>query len=185
MSQPSTSIEEFAKVLALLAALYPRFKLTSDTIKAYYAILGEIEIDLLKSAALHVGANNTFFPSASELRKAAFELVEQAEGIPNAYDAWGEITAAFRSIGSYQMPDWSYPAIGEAVEMVGGWRQLCASTMPVADRARFVEAYQSLQKRRRVQRQMLPQVRDMVQRLALAWSGDKQKQLASKGATDD
>jgi hypothetical protein len=128
--------------------------------------LEDIDEPLLDRAALHLGSTNTFFPAASELRAAAFELVDAASGIPDAYSAWGEVMKSFGPFGRYRVPEWTHPLIKEAVDAIGGYMMLCDSENGVADRARFVTAYEQLAKRRTRDTRMLPAVRQMVAQLA-------------------
>jgi hypothetical protein len=161
------TLEQTAKVLGGLSILYPRFTLTPETIAGYHRILGDVPFHLLDKAALHIGANNTFFPAAAELRKAAFGLAERANGVPSAQDAWAEVCKSFGSHGYYRgAPEWSHELIGKAIDGIGGYAALCVSENAVADRARFVESYKSYLGRHRDDVAMLPEVRDVVRQLA-------------------
>ena len=157
------TLEEVAKVLGGLAILYPRFKLEKATIKGYHRILHDLPIEVLEVAGLEIGRENTFFPSAAELRKAAMAFVEKAQGILSAQDAWAEVSRSFGSHGYYRgAPDWSCELIGKAIAGIGGYAALCSSENPTADRARFIEAYNSYLRRSRDDKAMLPEVRRMI-----------------------
>jgi len=164
------TLQEVTKILSFLASLYPRYGLTPETIRAYHVILHDLPPDLLHRAALQMGArDNPFFPAAGELRAAAFELREQAAGIPSAPEAWAEVCKKFGHHGWCNPPrpeDWSHPLILKTVEAVGGWQFLCASENPTADRARFLQAYDILRKRTQAAQRMLPEVRQAVAELA-------------------
>ena len=171
------SREEIAKILGGLALLYPRFKLEKATIAAYCRILADIPGGVLDAAALNLAGTNTFFPAAAELRKAAFKLMEKAQDVPGAWDAWAEVVKSFGPYGHYRgAPEWSHPLIGKAVDAIGGYVALCHSDNPIADRARFVQAYEALLKRSRDDVQMLPEVRQVVQQLA---AGKRLERLGS------
>lgn len=157
----------FNKVMAVLAATYPRMELTPETLTAYHAILGDLPPDLLKAATLHLAATSKWFPAASEIRATAFELVEREAGVPDAYQAWAEVLQNMRTGGgAYSRPEWSHPAIGATVEAVGGYRYLCHSENAVADRARFVEAFRVMLKRERATVRMLPAVAETIAKAA-------------------
>jgi len=158
---------EFAKVLGVLATLYPRFVIEDRTIAAYSAILGDLDAELLKAATLVCGSTGTFFPAAAELRAAAFELIEHQSGLPTAPEAWAEVMNEVRRVGHTGLPRWSNPLIGRAVEAIGGWWQLCTSENNVADRARFFESYNVLLERERYDQRMVPKVRELVANVAL------------------
>lgn len=160
------TLEEVARILGGLAMLYPRHTLTEATITAYHRVLEDIEEPLLDRAALHLGSTNAFFPAASELRAAAFELVDAASGIPDAFTAWGEVMKSFGPYGRYRVPEWTHPLIKESVDAIGGYLNLCNSDNATADRARFIQAYETLARRRTRNERMLPPVRAIVAELA-------------------
>jgi hypothetical protein len=175
-------ITEFAKVMGLLAASYPRFEMTEATIEAYYQILGDLDIDLVKAAASDlVGSDSPWFPTAGQIRAAAFRMVEEQRGDPTAGEAWGEVMATVGTVGYVGVPEFSDPLVKQSVDAIGGWLLLCQSHTDAmaANRARFIQAYETLQERARHQERMLPQVREVVKRLAV---GGSRPQL---GAGDD
>jgi len=169
---------QIGKLISIMAAALPSFKLGSgpegdtrlaEMIRAYHMLLGDLEVDLLTKAALHVISKGTFFPSAGELRQAYFALAEQADGIPSAPEAWGEVMRLFRrGFSRYNAPsvdDVSHPRVYRAMEAIGGWRTLCNSDNAAADRARFIQAYETYTGRDRETVRMLPEVRQAVQRV--------------------
>jgi len=158
---------EFAKILAILEGMYPRFKLEPRAVEAYYAILGDLPTDLLKAATLQIGSEaRPFFPAAGELRQVAFDLIDQQAGVPNAWDAWTEVCRKIGVDGHVHTPEFSHPLVSQTIDAVGGWLTLCMSENSVADRARFVQAYEVLSKRECYRVRMLPQVRATAARLA-------------------
>ena len=169
------NLREVTDILLFLAALYPRYELPASTIRAYATIFEDIPTDLLRQAAIHVGSRNTFFPSAAELRAAVFELSEKAHGLPAAGEAWAEVCRQF-SLGfsRYKPPtddDWSHPLVKSALDAIGGWRYLCDSENFAADRARFLQIYDTLVHRAQDDTRMLPQVRATVEQLAAGDDG--------------
>lgn len=142
----------------------------SRTYVAYHAILHDIPGDMLRASALHLGGESKWFPTAAELRHAVFALQERAQGIPTAQDAWAEVKRAFRrGFSIYRAPaleDWSHPLIAKALDAIGGWRTLCQSDNDAADRARFLQAYDVYVRREQEHMRMLPEVRQVVARLA-------------------
>jgi len=167
-------IREFSKIIYFVAAAYPSFTVKQDMLEAYHAILGDLPSDLLKAAALQLASESrAFFPSAGELRSAAFELIERRDGVPSAPEAWGEVKAQIGAVGYVGSPEFSHALIAEAVRIIG-WRDLCISENQMSDRARFIQAYEALQKRRRTEVAMLPQVRDA---LRLVGSGARVERL--------
>ena len=163
---------EFGKILAVLEDMYPRYTLEPRVVKAYYAVLGDLDVDLLKAATLQIGSENRpFFPAAGELRQCAFDLVERQSGVPTAWDAWSEVCKRIGDHGYVRVPEFSHPLIQRTVDAVGGWLTLCMSENSIADRARFAQAYETLAQRERTQFRMLPAVRE-----ALELAGGEQRQ---------
>jgi len=156
----------FKAVMAVLASTYPNFKLGPGTLDAYYTVLGDLDADMLKAATLHIAATSKWFPAASEIRAAAFSLVEQSEGVPDAYEAWTQVLSEIGRVGRSGRPNWTHEAVGATVQAIGGWGYLCMSENMVADRARFVEAYGMMVNRERERVRMLPAVQAQIGKLA-------------------
>jgi len=189
--------KEVAELIAVLAASFPAFKKQLDALdnadvarmnKAYHIALQDIDADLLARVVEHIISTATFFPSAGEIRRAAFHLAEIGLGIPSAQDAWAEVSVMIRK-GFWKTDkgwwearppnegDWSHPLVQKAVEAVGGWVALRTSEYTIADRARFIEAYNTYVKRYREQERMLPGVRQAVEQLG---QGERTPQLAGQ-----
>jgi hypothetical protein len=156
------------RALSFLAALYPNFKLTSATIKAYTKILGDLDGALLEAAAADAGSRSTFFPSAAELRRAAFDLVEQAQEAPSAYEAWQQVQSQFRG-RCLEL----HPMARKAIDSLGGLRAFGQSQLEEEPswRARFIQAYDILAARERRQREHLPEIATYVKQLGDGLSG--------------
>ena len=161
---------EFAPLIALLSALYPERKTDPAMTEAYYQILNDIDIELLKAATLQLAANpeTNFFPRAGALRTAAFALVETASGTPSADDAWDELMKAIGKYGVYRKPEFSHPLIQQALDGIGGWRTLCMSDESETSYTRdaFKKTFATVLKRERNEMQMLPAVRAIAARFA-------------------
>jgi len=172
--------DDIAKLIMALASAFPNFKpgysagerktRLSEMGQAYTAILGDLDADRLAQAAYHLASTNTGFPTASELRRAYFNLEERAAGVPTADEAWAEVRGLFRrGYSQYRAPTsetFSHPRVEKALRGIGGWRMLCSSENDAADRARFVQAYETHTKRDQEMSRMLPTVRQAVEQLA-------------------
>ena len=162
---------EFAKIMAMLAAMFPRSQQVKEpaTIDAYYAILSDLPIDLLKAAVLEWGRKDTPWPpSAGQLRSLAFTLIEHCEGQVTAAEAWQEAREVLRyGLGVISADDFSDPVIYEAVQAIGA-RDIfrMQEQAIVSTRARFMTAFDTLLDRRRTSQQMLPVVRETMARLS-------------------
>jgi hypothetical protein len=71
---------------------------------------------------------------------------------------------------------YKHPAVANTVAMLGG-REVLLTDNPVADRARFIEAYREVVARERMRAGMIPEVRQYVEKHALE-SGSAPKQIA-------
>ena len=162
--------QDFRVIMGFLEAAFPRWQPHPATHEVYYQTLGDLPTDQLKAAVQSYIAQDTPWPpSAGQLRNAAFDLIETVENKLDANLAWGEVVKKLGADGHIRIPQFSDPTIDASVEAIGGWRYICFSpeSAMVSNRARFVTAYEVLVKRTRDNERMLPQVRDIVKRLAV------------------
>ncbi len=169
---------DYLAIMTALGAFYPNFQLKEETLIAYRSVLDDLPSEILRAAALQIGATSKWFPAASELRATAWELIEREHGVPSAPDAWAEVTDAMWRIGIYHQPKFSHDLVQRAVDAIGGWTNLCMSEQATADRARFFESYSILLDRARTDARMLPAVRKVMSELAAKMSG----RLLTRGA---
>lgn len=152
---------EVLQILMLLSNAYPSFELRHATADVYVRLLASLPTRLLEKAALeHIGKSN-FFPTVAELRNTAYGIQEEVLSIPDAHEAWAEVQAEIVRVGHLDQPEFSSELIAEASERIG-WRTLCLSENPVADRAHFVQAYQSLVEQSRREIRRLPEVKEFI-----------------------
>ncbi len=147
---------EVVKLMTIMALAWPRYELPKQAFDVYFRILQDLPSEALETASHHLMASSTFFPSISEWRKAAVDLMTPT--VPTEFEAWQEVMDQLRIIGSYGIPKFSHPLIGRTVETIG-WKQLCASEKLEYDRAHFFKAYAALRERAVEETRMLPEVR--------------------------
>jgi hypothetical protein len=133
-----TTRQEFAQIAAILQTAYPRDIRPKDVLETYFALLRDIDGQALAHAAVMHARTGKWYPSVSELR----DLATYEANAPDAASAWHEVHSG---INSYEPePEWSSPAIAEAVKVFGDWGSWCRSAKE-ADRGhnqrRFSEAY--------------------------------------------
>lgn len=159
--------KDIAKVIAIMSAAYPAWQVNEYTIEVYYQDLRDLPSDLLFAAAAKARTNSNrnmaFAPSTGEIRQAAAEILRSVRGVPSSYQAWQEVVHAMVDVGSYGVPTWSHPLIKQAVDALG-WRNLCMSENAIADRARFVQAYDQLADRTETEMMEPPQVRGYIEK---------------------
>jgi hypothetical protein len=171
--------KDIAKVVGIISAAYPNFTPNEYTVETYYQTLKDLPTDLLMASTLHsvAEAGRRFAPSIGEIRGAARELLGEASGVPSSYEAWEEVLHQVNvNGGQFGVPVWSHPFVASTVGVLG-WRNLCLSENQVADRARFIEAYEQICNRAENRQMMLPQVKEFVERRALE-AGNTPKQIA-------
>ena len=161
------------QMFRLLGEVWPReaSAISPTTIEVYGRVLADIPDDLLQAATVRVLSEATFWPKPSELRKAAIGLRWPDE--LSGAEAWGRVCAYIRKwpaggrfIGGTHIDPPALPGrVQRAVDAVGGMAYLRYSENAVADRARFVEVYDALARRETDHARMLPEVRQVVERL--------------------
>jgi hypothetical protein len=155
------------------AAVWPRDdeRVSELTLQIYARCLADVPDELLQAATVKIVSESTYYPKPAELRAAALALVTPEE--PTAAEAWGYVCRYIRRVpaggwyrGGEHVDPPALPAhIQRAVDAVGGLTYLRLSETSVADRARFLEVYQVLARRRAEEARMLPEVREAVRRL--------------------
>lgn len=155
---------EVAQIVALISAAYPNFNPTEQTVEVYYQTLKDLPGDELKAAALTAiaEAGRKFAPSVGELRGAVGEIRKAVHNLPSSYQAWEEVLKQMVRVGSYRSPEFSHPLIHRVVDTLG-WKNLCLSENAVADRARFIQAYEQLLMRFERDDLLLPEVRGYIE----------------------
>lgn len=174
---------DIAEIMGMIGAAFPNFAPSKETIALYRQLLSDIPLDLLHAATLHTisQADRKFAPSVGEIRGAAGEIMRSVSKIPSSYEAWEEVRLAMVEVGSYGTPKFSHPLVAKAVSVIG-WRDMCLSENTVADRSRFIQAYEQLEQRAMRDGIMLPEVKKYIgagQAKALD-AGAQMKALASK-----
>jgi len=162
------SSSKTVEILGVLAAAYPNFDLKVQTIKIYCEMLDDLDPELLEQAAKAHMVTNKYFPSVAEIRENVGKLIERATNTPSPTEAWGEVVEKIRIFGHTfyggKVPDFSSPIITKVVSYFG-WNDLCLSENPIADRARFLQAYEVELDRAREDIRFLPETHNVVEKL--------------------
>lgn len=107
----------------------------------YRRYLLDLPIGPTRAAVERILATAKFVPKIAEIREAVQTLVvgEKRTGL----EAWGDVMLAMRSVGHMGWPEFTDKATARVVAALG-WRDLCLTENAVSDRARFVDAYESI-----------------------------------------
>lgn len=138
---------DVAYLLAAITATWPRFVegLENDVVdlmpSVWFDALGDISReDAADAIAVHRAASK-WPPTIADLRRIVAERAAPARR--SGAEAWGDVQAAIQRWGADRVPRFSDPLVRACVISLG-WRHLCLSTSPAADRARFCEAYDAM-----------------------------------------
>ena len=136
---------ETAKLVAVLMASFPSNKATAATSQVYERMLADLDYAAAQAAVERLLATARFMPTIGEIRETALALTygEQKPG----GEAWSAVVRAMKAEGAWRTPGGEFtfpdPVTAECVALMD-WRELCLSTNTIADRARFIELYDSL-----------------------------------------
>lgn len=146
-------IRTIAAITKEVAAAYPNWKATEDTIKVWTVYLADIPDDLLVAAIRKFisSSSHAFPPSIPEIRGTVTDIRAQVAGLPSAYEAWEDLIKAGRGIKKWADNDgyiheehyqFKHPLVKQIAEQLG-WPQRFPGSMDneVADRAHYTKAY--------------------------------------------
>jgi len=137
-----------AKLVGALLSVYPQAQFGQASAGMYERLLADLDFDVATRAVDRLVKSSKWLPTVAEIRAAATDVQHGPRRL--GVEAWGDVAAAVRSVGAYRpAPRFPDPLVTECVRLMG-WRNLCLGSNDVADRARFVELYDGLQERARV-----------------------------------
>lgn len=174
------------EILGVLSASFPNFDLKEQTIQIYCIKLADLDPDLLSTAAdMHISSQK-FFPTIAELRGAVASLIERGLNTASAIEAWGIVVEKMKTVGNTvdfggYHPDCfaDKPLIDKVVKSMG-WNELCRTENAIADRARFLQAYEVELSRAREDMKFLPETHNAIERLQAENASESIKQLTAR-----
>ena len=137
--------QETIALVALASSSYPSMQARDPRpiVEAWSLMLADLDPQLAKAAIVKVCRESQFFPSVAQITAAAAGLDPRSEQLPTAAEAWEQVTGLIQDFGPYRAPVYSCDTVKRAVKAIG-WRQLCLSENPEADRAHFLRLYESM-----------------------------------------
>ncbi len=171
--------QEFATLVVAMQAMYGEdFIGTEQALDVWYALLHDLDYQILSKTLQQYMLTNKFKPTVAELREIYADLVSPV--LSDWSEGWEKVSKAIGHYGMYQEAAAmeSFDEVTREVVKRLGFQNICLSENIVADRARFAEIYQAIQRRKRIELNVgsaLSNLREMVQnRLAeLAQKGQK------------
>ena len=114
-------------------------------VDAFASLLADLTYEQCNAAVRVLLQTRSWMPSVADIRSTALEL---ARGPAKAgAEAWGSVLRAIREQGVYRRPGTDFvfhdPVTARCVVALG-WEELCNSENTIADRARFVDAYDQI-----------------------------------------
>jgi hypothetical protein len=163
---------ETAKLLAVLAAAFPRFEVDDLKVQVWHEMLGDLDYSVASLAIKKLILESTFPPSIAEVRKAAVEIQnpEQTTGA----QAWGEVIKAIRIYGHYREEEAlaSLSPMTAQVVRCMGWRDICLNSEPGVIRGQFLRMYDQIVTRKRKERLLPSGMRKQLMNLGLIEGGE-------------
>jgi len=153
---------DLLKIIGMMVAAYPNTQITDATREVYVKMLSDIPLGVLEPAIQQAMAESEFLPTIARIREKALALSQP--GHVSALEAWGVVKKAMQQVGFYRTPQFDDPLIAKAVDCIG-WQTLCSSENQAADRAHFSKVYDSLVKRELEDARMMPEVRQIQQKI--------------------
>lgn len=140
--------DEVITLIQTIIVIYPASKVKADelTVNVWYEMLRDLPGEVVSAATKRMCSTLKFPPSIADIRENVAQAVKEAKGIPSAGDAWAKVRKALSWYGYYR-PEEARKALGEqiwrAVEMVGGWRELCEGETAILS-AQFERRYNAM-----------------------------------------
>ena len=157
---------EVAKLLAVLAAAYPKFEVHDVKVQVWHEMLGDIDYAVANMAVKKIIMQNTFPPAIAEVRKAVTELMNPEQ--VTSSEAWGEVTSAIRNYGYYREEEAlasMSPTTAQLVRYMG-WREICMSEDIGVIRGQFLRMYEQIATREQEKQLLSSAMQTEIKKLA-------------------
>ncbi|MFR1698771.1 MAG: replicative helicase loader/inhibitor [Anaerovoracaceae bacterium] len=160
--------QEFMKIANAMRTYFPRFEIlpNKEALELWYMELKDIEYEIAVTALRRYVATNKFPPSIAEIREQTAAVMDRS-----LEDDWGiSWSQVTRAIQNYGM--WSTDKALESMDEITrecvarlGWKELCMSESPMADRANFRMIYEQIKTKKREVAAMPLEVKENIQRI--------------------
>ncbi|MGF7431070.1 replicative helicase loader/inhibitor [Thermoanaerobacterium thermosaccharolyticum] len=140
---------EIAKLLAVLAASYPKFEVDEIKQQVWYEMLQDIPYQVAQVAVKKLILESPYPPAIADIRKQVAEITTPKGEQLDPAEAWGEVEKAIRHYGSYREEE-ALASMSPAVAKVAkymGWREICLSEEPGVVRGQFLKMFSQVQER--------------------------------------
>ena len=135
---------EAASIVAVIAAAFPSWNASRETVAVYVDALDDLDFEETRAAVRDLLLTEDRWPTIAGIRR---RVASRAGALaPSPSQVWSEIQQNASTIGRGSSPEFSHPAILEAVRAIGWWN-ICSSSNPETMRAQFLRIYEDTQKR--------------------------------------
>lgn len=140
--------DETITLIQTIIVMYPASKVKANelTVAVWHEMLSDLPNEVVSAAVKRMCATLKYPPSIADIRENVTEAMKEAKGIPTAGEAWSKVRKAASWYGYYR-PDEARQVLGEeiwrAVEMVGGWREVCEAESTIIS-AQFERRYNAM-----------------------------------------
>lgn len=148
--------KEFETIALAIKAAYPNSNVLPDkyAMKTWYRALSDLDYHVAESAVWEHISTSVFPPSIAEIREKCTARLSPI--VTDWGQAWEEVLQAIRKYGSYR----EEKAVASLSRLTAvavrrmGFKNLCQSENPVADRAHFQRIYEGMVKEEKRQTQL-------------------------------
>lgn len=144
------SKQEFVTLVLAMQAMYgDEFIRTEEAMDVWFALLHDLDYQILSKALQKYMLTNKFKPTVAELREIYADLI--CPVISDWSEGWKKVSRAIGHYGMYRTDEAmeSFDEVTREVVKRLGFQNICLSENIIADRARFAEIYQAIQQRKR------------------------------------
>ena len=146
------SFDDFKILVKGMKSIWPseRFLPDGDSIKVWYQMLKDLPYDLANAAIQRYALTNKFPPAIAEIREQAALLMD-GDLVNDWATGWNQVKRAIGAYGQWaeERALKSMDEITRACVKRLGWKELCMSENPVADRANFRMIYEQVQQQKK------------------------------------
>ena len=175
------SKQEFATLVLAMQAMYgDEFIGTEKAMDVWFALLHDLDYQILSKALQKHMLTNKFKPTVAELREIYADLI--CPVVSDWSEGWEKVSRAIGHYGMYRAEEAlaSFDDVTRETVKRLGFQNICLSENIVADRARFAEIYQAIQQRKRIAvniGSVLPDLQEFVNKLLIDMEQKEQKVL--------
>ena len=165
------TMEETQKIIAVIDATYPNFKVKDATIMltAWYGILKEYEYkDISSALTIYIKTDDSNFPPSVSKLISMLNVADKFS-YPSETEAWGMVRKAISSL-SWDNPKAEFDKLPAIVQRAVGnparlkeWAMLDTSEVDTVESSNFLRSYRSAVTQEQEYKKMPQEVRDRIE----------------------